>query len=225
MKQDAETYVKKCDMCQRHAPIPHMPSKILNPITSLWLFAQWRMDIVGPLLVVAAQNKFLLMATDYFSKWAEAYACIKDKDVTKLGGGVARRLVGLPDDAWRTDRKHFFRSSIRDGSSYPHENRYAHNPNHYTGSEGQRPRTWKTSELGERSKGKCIYPDGLLLADSSCPLQPEGQSPCLQGQDTCPLERSLKIQSKRKSRSSRQTRKDPTLSQRWVKLKLIICKS
>lgn len=44
------------------------------------------MDIVGPLLVAAAQNKFLLMATDYFSKWAkaEAYACIKDKDITKF---------------------------------------------------------------------------------------------------------------------------------------------
>lgn len=39
MKQDAEAYVKKCDMCQRHAPIPHMSSEILNPITSLWSFA------------------------------------------------------------------------------------------------------------------------------------------------------------------------------------------
>lgn len=86
MKQDAKAYVKKCDMCQRHAPIPHMSSEILNPITSLWTFAQWRMDIVGLLLVAAAQNKFLLMATDYFSKWAEAeaYACIKYKDVMKF---------------------------------------------------------------------------------------------------------------------------------------------
>ena len=44
------------------------------------------MDIVGPLPTVAAQKKFLLVATDYFSKWveAEAYASIKDKDVTKF---------------------------------------------------------------------------------------------------------------------------------------------
>ena len=44
------------------------------------------MDIVGPLQVAAAQKKFLLVATDYFSKWveAEAYANIKDKDVTKF---------------------------------------------------------------------------------------------------------------------------------------------
>ncbi|RVW85558.1 hypothetical protein CK203_037577 [Vitis vinifera] len=43
------------------------------------------MDIVGPLPTAPAQKKFLLVATDYFSKWgeAEAYVNIKDKDVTK----------------------------------------------------------------------------------------------------------------------------------------------
>ncbi|RVX07557.1 hypothetical protein CK203_025150 [Vitis vinifera] len=42
------------------------------------------MDIVGPLPAAPAQKKFLLVATDYFSKWVEAegYASIKDKDVT-----------------------------------------------------------------------------------------------------------------------------------------------
>ncbi|RVW62179.1 Gag-Pol polyprotein [Vitis vinifera] len=44
------------------------------------------MDIVGPLPTAPAQKKFLLVATDYFNKWveAEAYASIKDKDVTKF---------------------------------------------------------------------------------------------------------------------------------------------
>ncbi|RVW83150.1 Pol polyprotein [Vitis vinifera] len=44
------------------------------------------MDIVGPLPAAVAQKKFLLVATDYFSKWveAEAYASIKDKDLTKF---------------------------------------------------------------------------------------------------------------------------------------------
>ena len=44
------------------------------------------MDIVRPLLVIASQKKFLLVAIDYFNKWVEvkAYANIKDKDVTKF---------------------------------------------------------------------------------------------------------------------------------------------
>nr|CAN67251.1 hypothetical protein VITISV_026553 [Vitis vinifera] len=86
MKKDAATYVKKCDKCQRYAPIPHMPSETLKPVSSPWPFAQWDMDIVGPLPAAPAQKKFLFVATDYFSKWveAEAYASIKDKDVTKF---------------------------------------------------------------------------------------------------------------------------------------------
>ena len=41
---------------------------------------------MGPLPIAATQKKFLLVATDYFSKWveAEAYASIKDKDITKF---------------------------------------------------------------------------------------------------------------------------------------------
>ena len=34
MKQDAEAYVKKCDKCQRYAPIPHMPFETLNSVIS-----------------------------------------------------------------------------------------------------------------------------------------------------------------------------------------------
>nr|CAN77128.1 hypothetical protein VITISV_003359 [Vitis vinifera] len=70
----------------RHAPIPHAPSETLKPISSHWPFAQWGMNIVGPLPAAAAQKKFLLVATNYFRKWVEvkAYASIKDKDVTKF---------------------------------------------------------------------------------------------------------------------------------------------
>ena len=63
-----------------------MPAETLNSVTSPWPFAQWGMDIVGPLPTTVAQKKFLLIATDYFSKWveAEAYASIKDKDVKRF---------------------------------------------------------------------------------------------------------------------------------------------
>ena len=86
MRQDIEIYARKCDKCQKHVPIPHMPTETLNSVTSPWPFAQWGMDIVGPLPTAAAQKKFLLVATDYFSKWveAEAYVSIKDKDVKRL---------------------------------------------------------------------------------------------------------------------------------------------
>ena len=56
------------------------------------------MDIVGPPPIAAAQKKFILIATDYFSKWveAEAYASIKDKDVTQLVWKNIICLFGIP---------------------------------------------------------------------------------------------------------------------------------
>ena len=75
-----------------------MPSEVLNPVTSPWPFVLWKMDIVGPLPVVIAQKKFMLVATDYFSKWVEAevYVSIKDKDVSKF---ILKNIVfqfGIP---------------------------------------------------------------------------------------------------------------------------------
>ena len=75
-----------------------MSSEVLNPITNPWPFVQWWMDIVRPLLVADTQKKFPLVATNYFSKSveAEAYAKIKDKDVTKF---VCKNIIcqfGIP---------------------------------------------------------------------------------------------------------------------------------
>ena len=60
--------------------------KILTTITSPWPFTQWDIDIVGPLPTAPAQNKQLLVATNYFNKWieAEAFASIKGKEVVQF---------------------------------------------------------------------------------------------------------------------------------------------
>ena len=44
------------------------------------------MDIIGSLPIATAEKKFLIIVTDYFSNWVEteAYASIKDKDVSKF---------------------------------------------------------------------------------------------------------------------------------------------
>ena len=86
MRSDAVDYVRKCDRCQQLAPVLRSPAQDLISMTSLWPlpFAQWGIDIVGPLPTTLAQKKLLPVATDFFIKWieAEAFALIKDKDVT-----------------------------------------------------------------------------------------------------------------------------------------------
>ena len=86
MKSDTTDYVRKCDRCQQQAPILRSPAQDLMSISRPWPFAQWGIDIVGPLPTAPAQKKLLLVATDYFSKWieVEAFASMKDKDVTQF---------------------------------------------------------------------------------------------------------------------------------------------
>lgn len=44
----------------------------MNPLSSLWPFAQWSLDIVGPFLRAVGNQKSLLIEIDYFIKWVEA---------------------------------------------------------------------------------------------------------------------------------------------------------
>lgn len=49
IQKDAEAYVRKCEKCQRFAPLIHQLAVDLNLISSPWPFAQWGMDLVRQL--------------------------------------------------------------------------------------------------------------------------------------------------------------------------------
>ena len=74
MQKDAKEFVERCDKCQRFGNVQHIPVEKLTPITSLWPFTQWGIDIVGPLPQGKRQVKFLLVVIDYFTKLVKAEA-------------------------------------------------------------------------------------------------------------------------------------------------------
>ena len=78
--------MKKCDQCQRFALNIHLPGGILNRLSSPWPFTQWGLDILGPFPKVVGNKRFLLVGTDYFTKWVEAepLANIRDVDAKKF---------------------------------------------------------------------------------------------------------------------------------------------
>ena len=86
MQKEAQEYVKKCDQCQRFAPNIHQPGGVLNPFSNPWPFAQWGLDIVGSFLKAIGNKRYLLVCTDYFTKWVEAepLANIRDVDVKRF---------------------------------------------------------------------------------------------------------------------------------------------
>ena len=71
MLKDATELVRKCNACQEHAKVSHLPSELLTTVTSPWHFQQWGLDILGPLPIGRGQCKFIIVVVDYFTKWAE----------------------------------------------------------------------------------------------------------------------------------------------------------
>ena len=68
MQKDAQTYVKAYNKCQRFGNVIRQPSEELTPMTALWPFAQWGLDIIGPFPIAVRQLKFLVVGIDYFTK-------------------------------------------------------------------------------------------------------------------------------------------------------------
>ena len=67
-------------------PNNHQPGGVLNPISSLWPFAQWGLNIVGHFLKAVGNKRWLLVNTNYFTKWfeAESLANIRDTDAKRF---------------------------------------------------------------------------------------------------------------------------------------------
>ena len=72
--------MKKCDQCQS-APNIHQLRGVLNPLSSPWPFAQWDLDIVRPFPKAIGNRRWLLVNTDYFTKWVETEPLTNIRDV------------------------------------------------------------------------------------------------------------------------------------------------
>ena len=104
MQKEAQEYVKKCNQCQRFTPNIHQLGGVLNPLSSPWPFAQWDLNIVGPFPKAVGNKKYMLVGTDYFTKWvkAEHLANISDVDVKRLSRRISLLNSGFPTlSSWK----------------------------------------------------------------------------------------------------------------------------
>ncbi|CAA7018587.1 unnamed protein product [Microthlaspi erraticum] len=70
---DCINVAAKCVPCQRYAPAINAPTQALQAAIPAYPFMRWGMDIVGP-MPRSRQCAYLLVVTDYFTKWVEAKA-------------------------------------------------------------------------------------------------------------------------------------------------------
>ncbi|XP_065626174.1 uncharacterized protein LOC136066193 [Quercus suber] len=85
-----------------------------QPLSSPWPFTQWGLDIVGPFPKATGNKKYLLVGTDYFTKWVEAepLANIRDVDVQRFVWKSIVTRFGVPcilisDNGLQFDSKAF----------------------------------------------------------------------------------------------------------------------
>eukprot|EP00253_Pinus_taeda_P028776 PITA_28776 len=100
--KDTKQYVKRCDSCQRVGKptlsneIPLQPQVLIEP------FEKWALDFIGPINPPSKQKKYILVCTDYVTKWVEAKAlfsatkhsiisCLYEDIFTRFG--VPREIV------------------------------------------------------------------------------------------------------------------------------------
>ena len=116
MLRDAIDLVRKCKICQEHAKISHLPSDPLRLVTSPRPFQQWGLDILGPLPIGKGQCKFVIVAVDYFTIWAEAkpLATITEQ---KIRNFVWRSIIcrfGIPRALVSDNGKQFDNARFKD---------------------------------------------------------------------------------------------------------------
>jgi hypothetical protein len=73
MMDDCVKYQKGCEACQRFGNIQLAPSGVMNSIVKSWPFRGRGLDFIGEIHPGSSKgHRFILVATNYFTKWTEA---------------------------------------------------------------------------------------------------------------------------------------------------------
>jgi hypothetical protein len=80
-------YYKVCQVCQKFGNLQLVPTSELHHIIKHWPFRGWGLYFVGEIhLSPSKGHRFVLVATDYFTKWTESVALknMTHKEVTEF---------------------------------------------------------------------------------------------------------------------------------------------
>ena len=72
MLEDCFTYYRGCQECQKFGSVQRVHASAMNPIIKPWPFRGWGIDLIGQIYPSSKNHKFVLVATNYFTKWVEA---------------------------------------------------------------------------------------------------------------------------------------------------------
>lgn len=83
MYKDVEHWVRSCTDCSTHNHPRNTYRAPLLPIPVNWAFQRLAIDILGPLPVTWQGNRYLVVITEYLTKWPEIFP-VKNIDVVTI---------------------------------------------------------------------------------------------------------------------------------------------
>jgi len=113
MRRNIEEYVRSCEQCQLRGN--RGGSDFLNPIRVRKTFDRIGIDFVGPLTRSRRGNKYILVVTDYLTKWPEAKA-LREATAEKTAEFLYKEIIcrhGCPKTIQSDRGTHFNNKLIK----------------------------------------------------------------------------------------------------------------
>lgn len=116
--KDVHQFVRSCDACQRTGKPLHSRHHQLTSILPLAPFEKWGIDFIGPITPVTKgrRNRYILLATDYCTKWVEAKPTTKNdaRTVAKFLYEQIFCRFGPPLELVSDRGKHFLKQKVEE---------------------------------------------------------------------------------------------------------------
>jgi transposase InsO family protein len=113
--KDYNEFCKSCPTCQAYGRRAFSRTEFY-PIYPTGAFEKWGIDFVGPLPRTQRKNEYLIVATDYLTKWAEA-AAVPKADKVVAAEFIFNQVVckyGCPLEVVTDQGGHFMNDVLRE---------------------------------------------------------------------------------------------------------------
>jgi hypothetical protein len=117
MIADCFRYYKGCEECQKHGDVQLLPAELMHPIIEPWPFRGWGLDFIGKIHPSSSKGYcFVIVATDYFTKWTEAIP-LKNRTHREVIEFITRHIMhrfGIPQTLTTDQGTSFISKEVRE---------------------------------------------------------------------------------------------------------------
>jgi hypothetical protein len=115
LRRDVKLFIQSCDPCQRTGNPKTRNHWLLTPIILIAPFEKWRVDFIDPILPISRKKqRYIILATDYATRWVEARASIRNDAHTSASFLFERIIIrfGCPLELISDRGTHFLNEVI-----------------------------------------------------------------------------------------------------------------